>query len=78
MEFVPSLGKRLHIDISEDDVVQDVDPGDLVQLSDAVTELKLRDVVHRHPEGLRSAQDLHLGKHTTLFAKLPIFMKSAA
>lgn len=61
--FARSSRKRLHVDVSEDDVVQDVDPVDLVQLSDAVTELEQRDVVHRHSEGLRSAQDLHLREH---------------
>lgn len=40
--------------------MQDVDSINPVELSDAVTELKQRDVVHRHPERLRSAQDLHL------------------
>lgn len=40
--------------------MQDVDSVDLVELSDAVTELKQGDVVHCHPERLRRAQDLHL------------------
>lgn len=40
--------------------MQDVDSVDLVELSDAVSELKQWDVVHRHPERLMSAQDLHL------------------
>lgn len=55
-----SLRQRLHVDVSEDDVVEDVDPVDLVELSDPVPELKERDVVHRHPEGLGRAEDLHL------------------
>lgn len=54
------LWKSLHIDAGEDDVVQDVDSVDLVELSDSVSELKQRDVVHRHPEPLLGAQDLHL------------------
>lgn len=54
------LRKRLHIDVCEDDIMQDVDSVNLVELSDAVTELKQWNVVHRHPEGLRGAQDLHL------------------
>lgn len=54
------LCKCLHIDVGEDDVVQDVDSVNLVELSDAVSELEHRDVVHRHPERLRTAQDLHL------------------
>lgn len=54
------LGKRLHVDVSEDDVMKDVDSVDAVELSDAVLELKHWDVVHRHPEHLLSAQDLHL------------------
>lgn len=40
--------------------MQDVDPVDAVELMDAVAELKQRDVVHRHPEGVGTAQDLHL------------------
>ena len=54
------LWESLHVDAGQHDVVQDVDPVDLVQLSDAVLELKQRDVVHRDPERLVSAQDLHL------------------
>lgn len=45
--------------------MQDVDSGDLVELLDAVTELKQRDVVHRHPERILSAQDLHLEQSRT-------------
>lgn len=44
--------------------MQDVDSVDLVELSDAVTELKQGDVVHCHPERLRCAQDLHLQENT--------------
>lgn len=55
-----SLRKCLHVDVGEDDIMQDVDSVDLVELSDAVAELKQRDVVHCHPERFRSAQDLHL------------------
>ena len=40
--------------------MQDVDSVDPVQLPDAVSKLKQRHVVHRHPEHLMSAQDLHL------------------
>lgn len=40
--------------------MQDVDSVNLVDLPDAVSKLKQRDVVHRHPECLGSAQDLHL------------------
>lgn len=40
--------------------MQDVDSVDLVELSDSVSELEQRDVVHRHPERLVGAQDLHL------------------
>lgn len=54
------LWECLHIDVGEDDIMQDVDSVNLVELSDAVSELKQRDVVHCHPEGLMSAQDLHL------------------
>lgn len=54
------LWKCLHIDKGEDDIVQDVDSVNLVELSDAVPELKQRDVVHCHPERLVTAQDLHL------------------
>lgn len=54
------LWKCLHIDVGEDDIMQDVDPVNLVELSDAVSELKQRDVVHCHPERLMSAHDLHL------------------
>lgn len=58
--MVGILGKRLHIDVSEDDIMQDIDSVNPVELSDAVLELKHWDVVHRHPEHLLSAQDLHL------------------
>lgn len=54
------LWKCLHIDVGEDDVVQDIDSVNPVEISDAVLELKQRDIVHRHPEGLVRAQDLHL------------------
>lgn len=54
------LWKRLHVDVGEDNIMQDVDSVDLVELSDAVSELKQWDVVHCHPERLMSAQDLHL------------------
>ena len=40
--------------------MQDIDSVNPVEISDAVLELKQRDVVHRHPEGLVRAQDLHL------------------
>lgn len=40
--------------------MQDIDSVNPVELSDAVLELKHWDVVHRHPEHLLSAQDLHL------------------
>ncbi len=40
--------------------MQDVDSVDLVELSNAVPELKLRDVVHSDPEPFNSAEDLHL------------------
>lgn len=55
-----SLWKCLHVDICEDDVVQNVDPVNPVEFSDAVSELKQRDVVHCHSERLLCAQDLHL------------------
>lgn len=55
-----ALWKRLHIDVSEDDIMQDIDSVNPVELSDAVLELKHWDVVHCHPEHLMSAQDLHL------------------
>lgn len=42
--------------------MQDVDSVNLVELSDAVSELKQRDVVNCHPERLMRAQDLHLGR----------------
>lgn len=58
--IVGVLGKRLHIDVSEDDIMQDIDSVNPVELSDAVLELEHWDVVHRHPEHLLSAQDLHL------------------
>lgn len=58
--MVFSLWKRLHVDVSEDDIMQDIDSVNPVELSDAVLELKHRDVVHRHPEHLLGAQDLHL------------------
>lgn len=45
--------------------MQDVDPVDLVELSDAVSELEQRDVVHCHPERLMTAQDLHLEQSRT-------------
>lgn len=54
------LWKCLHIDIGEDDIMQDVDSVNLVELSDAVPELKQWDIVHCHPECLLSAQDFHL------------------
>lgn len=59
-ETLQSSGKRLHVDVREDDVVQDVDSVDLVELPDPVPELEQRDVVDRHPEGLGGAEDLHL------------------
>lgn len=62
---VSFLGQRLHIDVGEDDVVQDVDSVDAVELSDAVSELEQRDVVHSHPERLLIAQDLHLEQRKT-------------
>lgn len=40
--------------------MQDVDSVNLVELSDAVPELKQWDVVYCHPERLVRAQDLHL------------------
>lgn len=58
--IVGVLGKRLHIDVSEDHIMQDIDSVNPVELSDAVLELEHGDVVHRHPEHLLSAQDLHL------------------
>lgn len=45
--------------------MQDVDSVNPVELSDAVLELKQRDVVHCHPERLVSAQDLHLEQSAT-------------
>lgn len=54
------LRKCLHIDVSKDDVMQDIDSVNPVKLSDAVLELKHWDVIHRHPEHLLSAHDLHL------------------
>lgn len=57
---VCALWKCLHIDVSKDDVMQDIDSVDPIELSDAVLELKHWDVIHRHPEHLLSAQDLHL------------------
>lgn len=57
---VGGLRKRLHIDVSQDDVMQNIDSVNPVELSDAVLELKHRDVIHRHPKHLLSAQDLHL------------------
>lgn len=45
--------------------MQDVDPVNLVELSDAVSELKQWDVVHCHPERLLSAQNLHLEQRPT-------------
>lgn len=45
--------------------MQDVDSVNPVELSDAVLELEQRDVVHRHPERLVSAQDLHLEQSAT-------------
>lgn len=45
--------------------MQDVDSVNLVELSHAVSELKQRDVVHRHPERFTSAQDLHLEQGRT-------------
>lgn len=62
--YVCVLWKCLHIDEGEDDVVQDVDSVDLVELSDAVSKLKQRYVVHCHPELFACAEDLHL-KHST-------------
>lgn len=58
--MVFSLWKCLHVDVSEDDIMQDIDSVNPVELSDAVLELKHWNVVHRHPEHLLSAQDLHL------------------
>lgn len=54
------LRKCLHIDISEDDIMQDVDSVDLVELADTVAEFKQRNVVDRHAERVLRAQDLHL------------------
>lgn len=54
------LRKRLHVDERKNNVMQNVDSVNPVELSDAVLELKHRDVVHRHPKHLLSAQDLHL------------------
>lgn len=45
--------------------MQDVDSVDAVELSDAVSELEQRDVVHSHPERLLIAQDLHLEQRKT-------------
>ncbi len=45
--------------------MQDVDSVNPVELSDAVPELKQRDVVHCHPERLVTAQDLHLEQSRT-------------
>lgn len=59
------LRKGLHIDEGEHHVMQDVDSVDLVELPDAVAELKYRDVVHGHPERLVSAEDLHLEQSMT-------------
>lgn len=55
-----ALRKCLHIDVSKDDIMQDIDSVNPVELSDAVLELKHWDVIHRHPEHFLSAQDLHL------------------
>lgn len=54
------LWKCLHVDVGEDNIMQDVDSVDLIKLSDAVSELKQRDVVHSHPERVMCAEDLHL------------------
>lgn len=58
--YVCPLRKCLHIDVGEDDVMQDVDSVNLVDFPDAVSELEEWDVVHSHPERLMGAQDLHL------------------
>lgn len=61
------LWENLQVDVGEDDIVQDVDSVDLVELSDAVPELKQRDVVHGDPERLVGAQDLHLGTEQIVY-----------
>lgn len=60
------LRKCFHVDVVEDDIMQDVDSVNLVELSDTMSELKQWDVVHCHPERLMSAQDLHLGQDRIL------------
>lgn len=57
---VSALRKCLHVDVSKDNIMQDIDSVNPVELSDAVLELKHWDVIHRHPEHFLSAQDLHL------------------
>lgn len=65
-----SLRKRFHVDVGEDHIVQDVDAVDLVEFSDAVTELKHGDVVHGDPEGLGGAEDLHLHRQNVSVRRL--------
>ncbi len=52
--------ERVHVDGRERDVVEDVDAVDLVDLSDAVLEVKRWRVVDAHFELGEAAEDLHL------------------